>query len=260
MAKKLDKSYLTQLRESKKQIGPLIPIIVSSKTGIVVDGLHRIHVDGNWPKVKLPLGEKESLIARLALNAIRHPVEDIDFNILAAYLAHEGTPKSKIAKTIHELAGVSVSCISRHLSKSYKTRQKDEAYGPLEDAAKEQEAEKETTTTEPESEVEDVEAKAAEAASAYTHETAEAYTEEAPEPKPESLLTSSLDSELGTLMADLETISVALEPLHHITVEKLREAHVLANPAERKRIKTLAEGLRAASDKLRASFAKAKTV
>jgi hypothetical protein len=137
--KKLDKDLISELRNSKAKVGPLIPILVSSKTGGIVDGFHRIHTDRNWPKLKVSLDEKQTLIARLVLNTIRHPPESIDYDSLAATLAHEGTPRKRMVITIHELTGISPSTIRKHLNRNYLYGKGDELWDSLTRAARKQE-------------------------------------------------------------------------------------------------------------------------
>jgi hypothetical protein len=116
---KLDRELVSQLKASRKNIGQLLPVLLDSQ-GHVVDGLHRLKADPLWKKETLQLNERQSLTARLALNAIRHEVSDTDFNELAAVLRKEGVPRDQIGKVISSESGCSYSSVLRHLDDRYK--------------------------------------------------------------------------------------------------------------------------------------------
>ena len=118
--KKLDREVVGALNRSKRAVGPLIPILISSKTGRMIDGAHRRAANGLWPVTKLPLDEKQGAVARLALNAIRHPPEDLDYDMLGAILRSEGVPRNKIAREIANLTGISYHTVIRHLQEGFK--------------------------------------------------------------------------------------------------------------------------------------------
>jgi hypothetical protein len=116
---KLDREIVSQLRDSKATVGPLIPIFTDSE-GKIIDGRHRIAADKSWPTQRLQLNKRQSLTARIALNTIRHPASSADFNELAKLLKREGVPRDKIASTIARETGLSQTCVTTHLRPEYK--------------------------------------------------------------------------------------------------------------------------------------------
>lgn len=120
MKKKLDSELVQQLRNSRAKVGALLPILVSSKTNRIIEGVHRFHADKKWPVVKLDLDEKQSLVARLALNAIRHGPDSLDVNELAALLVKDGIKYGNIAKAISDSSGVSYNTVLSLLDSGFK--------------------------------------------------------------------------------------------------------------------------------------------
>lgn len=119
MKKKLDSDLVKQLRESKAKVGALLPVLVSSRTGRIIDGAHRIHSDKSWPVVKLDLDEKQGLIAKLSINALRHPLEPLDFDELGALLMRDGVKHGNVAHEIAKQTGVSYNTVLRNLDHGF---------------------------------------------------------------------------------------------------------------------------------------------
>jgi len=61
------------LKESKELVGPLIPVL-KDKNGRLIDGLHRLHADKNWPTHTIPISGIKSDIARIVVNVQRRQV------------------------------------------------------------------------------------------------------------------------------------------------------------------------------------------
>lgn len=184
--KKLDSELVKELGDSESKVGALTPVIVSSKTGEVVDGLHRLMARPKWPVTKLPLDKKQTAIARLVLNSVRHPMEALDFNTLAAILLKEGVERGFIAREIHKLTGISYASITAHLANDFKmhhVRHLSEAdrkeMSEKAKAARAKRSKIAATLTE-EEEVPNAEKKAAEAAQEYSVETSKAYESKEP--------------------------------------------------------------------------------
>lgn len=120
MKKHLDSELVQQLRKSKEKVGALLPVLVSKKTGRIIDGAHRLHSDKSWPVMKLDLDEKQSLIARLSINALRHPLEPLDFDELGGLLVSEGVKHGNVAHEIARLTGISYSVVLSNLDSGFK--------------------------------------------------------------------------------------------------------------------------------------------
>lgn len=237
MKKKLNRDLVSELHNSKEKVGPLIPILVSSKTGGVVDGFHRVHANENWPKLKVPLDERQTLIARLVLNTIRHPPESIDYNSLAAMLAHEGTPRNRMVRTIHDLTGISPSTIRKHLDRSYLYGKGDEAWDSLTRTARKQER-KEGAVEQKTSEVEpaDFENKPSSPQEEHQKQNVEAHEveepcalSEAPLPKP----TVEPAEPHYSFVAKLSRICDAVEWIASAPSGKIAQYYRALNPEQR---------------------------
>jgi ParB-like chromosome segregation protein Spo0J len=61
-----EKPIISYLKFSSKNVGRLYPVLID-KQGNVIDGMHRLKADKNWPKIKLENVETEEqrLITRL---------------------------------------------------------------------------------------------------------------------------------------------------------------------------------------------------
>jgi ParB-like chromosome segregation protein Spo0J len=176
LKKKLDSDLVEQLRKSKEKVGALLPVLVSAKTGRIIDGQHRIRSDKKWPVMKLNLDEKQSLIARLSINTLRHPLEPLDFNELAALLVKEGVRHGQVAKTISDLTGISYAVVLSNLDSGFKLENrphlsKEQRQRRIESRTIQNDEQVIESSDEPS----DVEQRVSEAVEEYSHETARAY-------------------------------------------------------------------------------------
>jgi hypothetical protein len=124
------------------------------------------------------------LIARLSLNAIRHPMDKLDFDELAACLVKEGVKYGNIAKEISNLTGVTYETVLRNLDSGFKkpsnvhfSKEMKHAIGKrMSEAAAEKRMHAEDESVENiESMTDGVESRVGEAVKAYGNETAQAY-------------------------------------------------------------------------------------
>lgn len=119
------------LRRSRKSIGHLEPVKVGPD-GHIIDGVHRLKDDKDWPRVTLPHIDtrKKRLIARLAANFVRRiPSKKelrLTLNRLAEEYRSEGVEGS-LSKTISDDTGISLSTVKRYLNRKYL----DVKYNPL---------------------------------------------------------------------------------------------------------------------------------
>jgi hypothetical protein len=120
-----EKPIISYLRFSSKNVGRLYPVLID-KQGNVIDGLHRLKADKNWPKIKLENVETEEqrLITRLISNACRRNVpakEKIEtLAKLGEIYQKEGVKPGKIAQKIAEKTGMSYTWVMKYLPEKLK--------------------------------------------------------------------------------------------------------------------------------------------
>ena len=120
----VDKNKEYDLRQSAKSIGYLNPVLIG-KDDHIIDGVHRLKDDNNWPRKKLPHIDtrKKRLIARLASNFVRrkvHPKElRLTLNSLAEEYRKEGL-EGTVTKTIAKETGITQDTVRKYLKDEYK--------------------------------------------------------------------------------------------------------------------------------------------
>jgi len=102
------------LRFSGERVGQLYPVLLD-KHGNVVDGLHRLKADPNWPKIRLDFieSDEQRLVARLIANVCRRnvPAEEKSRMLeeLGELYVKEGVkPGAEPARKISEVTGMSL--------------------------------------------------------------------------------------------------------------------------------------------------------
>jgi len=121
------KDAISELRASSKRVGRLYPILLD-RHGNIIDGLHRLEADENWPKIVLENIEtvKEKLIARLVSNVCRRHVSAEEKSEMLERLGEvyfsEGVEPGKIAYEIAEETGMSYRWVMNYLPDKLKAR------------------------------------------------------------------------------------------------------------------------------------------
>lgn len=106
------------LKKSIKVVGPLLPVL-RDKNGRLIDGLHRLHADKNWPTVTIPIHGVNSDIARIVVNVQRRQVSRKEKTEMLRELAEKtGWSPEEIA----EKTGMSVSWVRKYLPSQYKDK------------------------------------------------------------------------------------------------------------------------------------------
>lgn len=119
------KPILKYLASSSKHAGRLYPVLVD-KYGNIIDGVHRLTVDKNWPKVTVEGVETEEqlLIARLISNVCRRNVPAKEKTEMLGRLGEiyrkEGIKPGEIAYKIAEKTGMSYQWIMKYLPEKFK--------------------------------------------------------------------------------------------------------------------------------------------
>jgi len=120
-ATKLENPQDYDLKRSVESIGRLYPVLTDPK-GRIIDGMHRLSVDKNWPKhvVNSVSDERSFLVARLVTNVQRREVQPEEKKKMLKELAEETkwTPE-EIAKH----TGMSVSWVRKYLPSEFKNGQ-----------------------------------------------------------------------------------------------------------------------------------------
>jgi len=116
---------LEELRRSKETLGPVYPVILS-ETGEVIDGLHRLKVDPNWPKVQMPVRDRAKILAaRLVVNSVRRVMPEEEkreiLREMAKILIERGVkPGGELINKIIELTGFSQRWVYQYLPDEFK--------------------------------------------------------------------------------------------------------------------------------------------
>ncbi|MCD6240561.1 hypothetical protein J7K27_03435 [Candidatus Bathyarchaeota archaeon] len=116
---------VSDLEATSRGVGRLYPVLLD-RHGNVIDGMHRLKADKNWPKIRLENIETEEqrLIARLIANVCRRNVPAKEKTQILAKLAEiyqkEGVKPGKIAYKIAEKTGMSYRWVMKYLPDKFK--------------------------------------------------------------------------------------------------------------------------------------------
>jgi len=120
-------NHSATLKSSSERVGKLYPILLD-KYGNVIDGVHRLAVDSNWPKVHLTHieSERDRLIARLVGNVCRRKVTSKEKSTMLKELGkmylEGGLVKGKISQKIADETGMSYRWVMKYLPDCLKAR------------------------------------------------------------------------------------------------------------------------------------------
>lgn len=107
------------LKKSKEVVGPLLPVL-KDENGRIIDGIHRLEADRNWPTQTVPIHGVDSDIARIVINVQRREVPPKEKTGMLKDLAEEtGWSPEEIA----EKTGMSVSWVRKYLPSKYKNKE-----------------------------------------------------------------------------------------------------------------------------------------
>jgi hypothetical protein len=127
-----EKPIISYLKFSSKRVGRLYPVLID-KQGNIIDGMHRLKADKNWPKIKLENVETEEqrLITRLISNVCRRNVPAKEKTETLAKLGEiyqkEGIEPGKIAYKIAEKTGMSYRWVMKYLPNQFKDNVKSDS-------------------------------------------------------------------------------------------------------------------------------------
>ena len=114
------------IKELKKSLDKIRPLnrVVKSKDGTVIDGLHRLAADPNWPTVQLDEidTEDKKIVARLTLNWMSRKVEPDEIKGAFTRLCqlHEDDWKGHYSQHIADITGWDIDTIEKYLPPEYK--------------------------------------------------------------------------------------------------------------------------------------------
>jgi len=120
------------LEATSRSVGRLYPVLLD-RHGNIIDGMHRLKADKNWPKIRLEniQTEEQRLIARLIANVCRRHVPAKEKTQILARLAEiyqkEGVEPGKIAYKIAEKTGMSYTWVMKYLPDKFKDSVKSES-------------------------------------------------------------------------------------------------------------------------------------
>lgn len=116
------------LKLSSRRVGKLYPVILDAH-GNIVDGLHRLEADPNWPKIRLNhiASDKDRLVARLVANVCRRRVSAEEKSQMLGelgelYVKAGFKPGAEIARKISEDTGMSFRWVMKYLPDKLKER------------------------------------------------------------------------------------------------------------------------------------------
>ncbi|MEM2703937.1 MAG: hypothetical protein QXR45_12340 [Candidatus Bathyarchaeia archaeon] len=116
------------MRFSCERVGRLYPVLLD-RHGNVVDGLHRLEADPNWPKVRLDHVESDEqrLVARLIDNVCRRSVSAEEKSRMLGelgelYVKAGVKPGAELARKISEVTGMSFRWVMMYLLDRLKER------------------------------------------------------------------------------------------------------------------------------------------
>ncbi|MEM1538946.1 MAG: hypothetical protein QXW82_03800 [Candidatus Bathyarchaeia archaeon] len=124
----MNKEVISELKTSSKRVGKLYPVLLD-KHGNVIDGLHRLEADSNWPKIRLDYieSEEERLIARLVANICRRSISAEEkrkmLRELGELYVKAGVRRgTMLANKISERTGMSYRWVMKYLPDDLKER------------------------------------------------------------------------------------------------------------------------------------------
>jgi hypothetical protein len=116
------------LRASSERVGRLYPVLLD-RYGNVIDGMHRLAVDPDWPKVRLNHVEskEDRIIARLVSNTCRRSLRarekrEILEKLSGLYINEGVKPGAELARKISEVTGMSFRWVMKYLPDKFKER------------------------------------------------------------------------------------------------------------------------------------------
>ena len=121
------KLVVSDLKASSERVGRLYPVLLD-RHGNIIDGMHRLAADENWPKIRLESVETEEqrLLARLISNVCRKhvPAEEKTEMLgrLGEIYLREGVEHGKIVQKIMERTGMSYPWVMKYLPDKYKEK------------------------------------------------------------------------------------------------------------------------------------------
>jgi hypothetical protein len=119
---------IMSLRFSGERVGQLYPVVLD-KHGNVVDGLHRLKADPNWPKIRLDSieSDEQRLVARLIANVCRRNVPAEEKSRMLEelgelYVKAGVKPGAELARKISKVTGMSLRWVMMYLPDRLKER------------------------------------------------------------------------------------------------------------------------------------------
>ena len=118
-----DQDY--NLKKSKEILAPLYPVLEDAN-GQVIDGMHRLSADQNWPRLRLEniKTRKQFLAARMVANSQRRRVpreeRETEVTLFAMELKDEGFKPAEMAREISRLTGFDEDYIRQLLPEQFK--------------------------------------------------------------------------------------------------------------------------------------------
>lgn len=123
-----ERETVSRLMLSSKRVGRFYPVILDAH-GNVVDGLHRLKADPNWPKIRLDhiKCEEDKLIARLIANVCRRNISakekrEMIRELGDLYVKAGVKPGTELANKISEKTGMSYRWVMKYLPDDLKER------------------------------------------------------------------------------------------------------------------------------------------
>jgi ribosomal protein L32 len=119
---KLRNTEKYDIKKSALTIGKLYPVLKSAD-GKIIDGMHRKHVDKNWPEHIVNVSGHMATVARIVANVQRREVSPKEKTNMLRQLAEEThwTPEQIAEKT-----GMSISWVRKYLPYKYKNKEMGE--------------------------------------------------------------------------------------------------------------------------------------
>ena len=115
------------LKSSMGVVGKLYPVLIG-KQGEIIDGIHRLKVDPNWPKIQVEEvdSEEKRLLARLISNVCRRDISPKEKTELLRMLGNlclkQGLAHRRIARVLSEKTGMSYRWVMKYIPDAFKVR------------------------------------------------------------------------------------------------------------------------------------------
>ncbi|MEM3550937.1 MAG: ParB/RepB/Spo0J family partition protein [Candidatus Bathyarchaeia archaeon] len=123
-----DQEVIEVLRSSGRHFGRLYPVLLD-KHGNVIDGLHRLEADPNWPRIRLDhiTSSEDRLVARLIANVCRRKVSAVEKSQMLEelgklYIKAGVKPGAELARKISGATGMSFRWVMKYLPDKLKER------------------------------------------------------------------------------------------------------------------------------------------